>query len=266
MKTSMILLALAFVLAACGQEPAAVDEAVVEATPHEPEVSIYAVSVANPERLDGDYARDAGRKPEQVLELFGFGQGMTVLDMFSGGGYYSELISHVVGPQGTVVAHSNKAYLNFVGEEFTARHADGRLVNVDVLMAENNELSLNEGEFDAIMLALSFHDLYYIDPESGWPKIDESKLLAELHKGLKDDGFIAIVDHYAEAGAPEETGTTVHRIDRAIVVATMEAAGFVSDMESDLLRNPDDDPSKGVFTPELRGKTDRFIMRFKKSQ
>lgn len=265
MKTSTILLAISFVLAACSQEPAAVEEAVVEATPQESEVSIYAAAVANPDRLEGDYERDAGRKPEQVLELFGFGQGMTVLDMFSGGGYYSELISHVVGPEGAVIAHSNKAYLNFVGEEFTARHADGRLANVEVLMAENNELSLNEGEFDAIMLALSFHDLYYDDPESGWPKIDESKLLAELHKGLKDDGFIAIVDHYAAAGAATESGNSVHRIDRPVVVNAMEAAGFVSDLESDLLRNPDDDPSIGVFNPEVRGKTDRFVMRFRKA-
>jgi len=89
--------------------------------------------------------------------------------------------------EGAVVAHSNKAYLNFVGEEFTARHADGRLANVEFLIAENNELSLNEGGFDAIMLALSFHDMYF------------------------------------------------------------------------------DDPSIGVFNPEVRGKTDRFVMRFRKA-
>ena len=188
-----------------------------------------------------------------------------MLDMFSGGGYYSEVIARVVGGDGRVVAHSNEAYLNFVGEEFTARHADGRLPNVDVLMAENNELRLNEAEFDAIMLALSFHDLYFDNPEQGWPKIDGPKLLAELHEGLKDDGFLAIIDHYAEAGTPTESGNTVHRIDPAIVVAAMEAAGFVSDLESDLLRNPDDDPGKSVFDPEIRDKTDRFIIRFRKA-
>jgi len=265
MKTTTILLASAFVLVACSQESAPVDEAVAAVTPQEPEVSIYDAATASPERLAGDYDRDAGRKPAEVLELFGFEQDMTVLDMFSGGGYYSEVIAHVVGPQGRVVAHSNEAYLNFVGEEFTARHANGRLANVEILMAENNELQLNEGEYDAIMLALSFHDMYFDSPEQNWLKIDVQKLLAELHKGLKDDGFIAVVDHYAETGAPPESGNTVHRLDPTIVVAAMEAAGFVSDLESDLLRNPDDDHSKSVFDPELRGKTDRYIIRYRKA-
>ena len=66
----------------------------------------------------------------------------------------------------------------------------------------------------------------------------------------------------AESGAPSETGTTVHRIDPAIVIADMQAAGFVLHSESDILRNRNDDLNKIVFAPELRGKTDRFVMRF----
>ncbi len=265
MKVKMSILALVAVFAACSQEPASDEAPQMELESIATDITIYADAIAAPGRLEGDYERDAGRKPDQVLELFEFLPGQTVLDMFSGGGYYSEVIARVVGDEGRVVAHSNEAYLNFVGEEFTARHADGRLPNVEILMAENNELQLNEGEFDVIMLALSFHDLYFDNPKQGWPKIDAPKLLAELHKGLKDDGFLAIIDHYAEAGTPTESGNTVHRIDPAIVVAAMEAAGFVSDLESDLLRNPDDDPGKSVFDPEIRGKTDRFIIRFRKA-
>ena len=82
---------------------------------------------------------------------------------------------------------------------------------------------------------------------------------------FKDDGFIAIVDHYAAEGASSDSGATVHRIDPAIVIADMEAAGFICDAESDLLRNPTDDPSISVFAPEIRGKTDRFLMRFIKA-
>ena len=60
-----------------------------------------------------------------------------------------------------------------------------------------------------------------------------------------------------------ETGGTLHRIDPAIVIEDMTAAGFELEGQSDLLRNPDDDHSKSVFDPELRGKTDRFVMRFR---
>ena len=207
MKTKSTLLALILVLAACSPEPAS-DESTSAAV----EPVNFAAALAVPTRLEGDYARDAGRKPDQVLEFLGIDRGMTVLDLFSGGGYYTEILSHVVGVNGHVVAHSNEAYLGFVGDEFALRHAEGRLSNVDVLMAENNELRLNESEFDAILLVLSYHDMYFANPKNGWDKIDVPQLLAELHKGLKDDGFIGIVDHYAEAGAPRETGGTVHRM------------------------------------------------------
>lgn len=229
-------------------------------------VSIYATAVASAARPDSDRARDAGRKPAEVLEFFGIQPGMIVLDMFTGGGYYAEIIAGVVGDHGKVVAHSNKAYLNFVGDAFEERFGSGRLTNVEVLMAENNELSLEADTFDAIMLVLSFHDLYHEDPENGWERIDGPAFLAELKKALKPGGIVGIVDHYAEAGAPGETGDTVHRIDPAIVVTDMEAAGFALVAQSDMLRNPDDDLNKIVFAPELRGKTDRFVMRFQKAE
>jgi predicted methyltransferase len=89
-------------------------------------------------------------------------------------------------------------------------------------------------------------------------------MLAELHKALKPGGILGIVDHYAEAGAPRETGGTLHRIDPGIVIADLTGAGFELEEKSDELRNMNDDYSKTVFDPELRGKTDRFILRFRK--
>jgi predicted methyltransferase len=265
MKTKFMLLSFALLLTACGQEQATSETPVAANTTAESATSIYADAVASTSRLAGDYARDAGRKPAQVLEFLGLERGMTVLDMFSGGGYYTELVASVVGDEGHVVSHSNKAYLNFVGEEFKQRHGEDRLPNVAVLMAENNELSLDAEEFDAILLVLAYHDTYYADAENGWAPIDLPKLLAELNKGLKPDGFIGIVDHYAAPGTAHESGGTVHRIDPAIVIADMEAAGFTCETESDLLRNLNDDYGKNVFDPEVRGKTDRFILRFRKT-
>ena len=269
----MSVLAITFV-SGCGQQSAtpmdteseaaaATEPMMDESTASEPGVSIYDAAVASDARPESDRARDAGRKPAAVLEFLGIKPGMTVLDMFTGGGYYAEIIAGVVGDEGKVVAQSNQAYLGFVGDEFEERFGSGRLANVEVLMAENNELSLEADTFDAVMLVLSFHDLYHSDPENSWAQIDLPAFLAELRKGLKPGGCVAIIDHYAEAGASAETGGTVHRIDPAIVIADMEAAGFVLDGQSDLLRNPEDDLTKIVFAPELRGKTDRFIMLFK---
>lgn len=259
---------LALILSACGQRaddqqtaaPAAKETSAAPAT------SIYEDAVANDARPEADRARDAGRKPAEVLKFLGITPGMTVLDMFSGGGYYTEILSYTVGDSGRVIAQSNEAYLQFVGDEFEERYLGGRLSNAQVLMAENNELKLEAESLDAILLVLSFHDLFYAAPEQGWPAIDIAAFLAELYSGLRTGGVVGIIDHYAAEGAPSDTGGTTHRIDPAIVIAMMAEAGFELDAQSDMLRNPDDDYEKVVFDPEVRGKTDRFVMRFRKPE
>jgi predicted methyltransferase len=239
-------------------EPAVVESA--------PDPSIYATAIGNSSRSERDLERDPGRKPDGVLEFFGIEPDMTVLDMFSGGGYYTELVARVVGPEGRVVAHTNEAYAQFVGDEATERYADNRLPNVQILQAENNELSVPAEEFDAVLLVLSFHDFFYVDPENGWPKIDAPQLLAELYQSMKPGAVLGVVDHYAEAGSPRETGSTLHRIDPELVITDLTGAGFVLDGKSELLRNADDDYSKNMADPSVRGKTDRFVFRFRKPE
>ena len=248
-------------LAGCEQAPTPASDSAAM-----PGGSVIEQAVANAGRTEADKARDATRKPAEVLEFFGIQPGMTVLDMFSGGGYYAEILSHVVGPEGKVYAHSNAAYAQFVGEEATTRYANNRLGNVEVLMAENNELELPAETFDAIMMVLAYHDIYYVDPQNGWPRIDGPKLITEFYDGLKPGGILAVIDHYAAPGAPRETGNTLHRIDPDIVVAELEAAGFVLEDKSEVLRNMNDDLSLSMSAPEVRGKTDRFVFRFRKPE
>ncbi len=258
---------LAFTLiSGCQQEAPATAVAEPESMVAEsatPSMSIYEAALANDSRPEADRESDAGRNPAEVLEFVGIEPGMTVLDMFSGGGWYAEIMAHVVGVDGAVIAHSNNAYKNFVGEALEERFGTGRVPQVEILMAENNHLALDENTLDAIMLAQSFHDMYHVDIEGGWELLDGPAFLAELKKGLRPGGVVAVVDHRAMTGAPPETGDSLHRIDPALVIANMEAAGFVLDGQSDILRNPDDDLSQTVFAPGIRGKTDRFVMRFK---
>ena len=264
MNRIIAALLLALVTISCGQQ--ASEPVSEKAIDNRIDPAIYAEALANPSRPEADRGRDAGRQPSAVLEYFQIAPGMAVLDMFSGGGYYTEIIASAVGTEGRVVAHSNKAYLKFVGDEFAARHAAGRLANVDVLMAENNELELDENQFDAVMMILSYHDTYWVAPERGWPEIDRPNLLAEIMGAMIPGAVLAVIDHQAEPGSGGETGGTLHRINRAVVVADFEQAGFVLDDESDLLRNPEDDYSKIVFDPTINGKTDRFILKFRKPE
>ena len=256
MKQTITIIALLGLLASCGDSE----------LPVENNSLIYEQAAANEGRTEADRARDAGRKPAEVLEFFGIQPGMTVLDMYSGGGYYTEMLSHIVGPEGSVIAHSNQAYAGFVGEEATNRYANNRLGNVEILMAENNELALPNASFDAIMMVLAYHDIYYVDPDNGWPEIDGPRFVETLYNGLRPGGILAVVDHYAAPGSPSETGNTLHRIDPDIVTAELEAAGFVLEAKSDVLRNMDDDHSVNMGAPEVRGKTDRFVFRFRKPE
>ena len=275
MKKIIALLTLVFVfvfvVAGCGRpaseaEPAASDPAPAAAAVVEAHVSPYAAAVASETRPEADHASDAGRNPEAVLEFFGIQPGDVVLEMWAGGGYYTELLAHVVGESGKVVAHANTPILSFAGDAHTERHADNRLLNAEILLAENNELALEADSFDAATIILNYHDLYWSSEEYGWVQIDVPAFLAELYKGIKPGGTLGIVDHQAASGSPADTGNTLHRIDSAIVIAELEGAGFVLEGESNALANAEDDHTTSVFDPEIRGKTDRYVLRFRKPE
>lgn len=220
-------------------------------------------ALSSPDRLQRDKVRDADRKPAEVLAFLGVAPGIRVFDLLSGGGYYSELLAHAVGPVGRVVQHNNAAYIPFAKDELAERFQNGRLTQVERVITEIPDLDLGENTYDMILFSLGYHDLYFED--DNWPSIDRHKLLTTLFRGLKPDGVIGIIDHKALPGAPPgQSGQDLHRIDPTVVVKEMEAVGFVLDGEADILANPKDDKTISVFATSIRGRTDRFLMRFKK--
>jgi predicted methyltransferase len=72
---------------------------------------------------------------------------------------------------------------------------------------------------------------------------------------------LGLIDH---AGNPGADNANLHRIDESLVVASAKAAGFEVEARGEMLRNPSDDRSKNVFDPEIRGQTDRFVLRLRK--
>ncbi|MDP2323875.1 MAG: methyltransferase domain-containing protein [Gammaproteobacteria bacterium] len=221
-------------------------------------------ALANSARPAADRVRDKPRQSAAVLRFFRIAPGMSVLDLYSGGGYYTELLSYIVGSSGKVVGHNNTPYLAFAREDLAGRYTPGRLPNVERLLAENNELVLPAARFDAVLMTNVYHDVYYVDEKAGWPRIDGPKLLAVLFQSLKPGGVIGVVDHAALPGAPPETGGTLHRIDPGLLKRDFAAAGFVLDGESDALINPTDDRTKSAFDPSVQGRTDQVVMRFRK--
>lgn len=219
-------------------------------------------AVSNPARSSADQERDKTSRPELVLQFFGVQPGMQVLDLFSGGGYYSELLSYVVGPEGRVIAHTNKAYESLSGEEALARLKDKRLANVSRQITEIDNLGLEKASLDMVLMVLTYHDIYYTG--DSWPKVDREKFFSQIRESLKPGGILAVVDHSAVVGTGSSAAQELHRIDEVFAKQDIESAGFVFDGASEALRNPDDARTIDVFNAAIRRNTDRFIYRFVK--
>lgn len=219
-----------------------------------------AAAIADVHRGDADRALDESRKPADVLAFAGFKPGQTVADWGAGGGYYSRLIADVVGPKGRVYAILTPA--------FTKKEAWDKLTrdytNVLPMMLPVKAQTLAPASLDAIFAHLEYHDLYFASEKYDLPPRDVDAVLRNWFAAVKPGGSVVIVDHVGPAGDPRDVVEKFHRIDPARVRTDLERAGFVFEAESDVLRRNEDPHDVGVFDPSVRGKTDRFTMRFRR--
>jgi predicted methyltransferase len=229
------------------------------------DTKIYDAAVANPARSKEDRERDAREHPAAVMAFAGLKPGMKVADVFGGGGYYSELISYVVGPNGTVLLVNNKPYEDYAAKELKAHLAGDRLPNVKHSVVDPKDLKLGKKDLDQVWIVMSYHDLYYSDPKNGWDTIDADNFVDQIHAALKPGGAFLIVDHAARAGAGKSVAQELHRIEESFARSDIERHGFEFVGHFDELRNPRDDPDKEVFNPLVRNKTDRFVHLYRKS-
>ena len=92
-------------------------------------------------------------------------------------------------------------------------------------------------------------------------------MLADMYAALKPGGVLGIIDHVAAAGGPVvDTATNLHRIDPDVLRKEIQAAGFVLDAESNMLRNATDNHAVPMYAEAVRGKTDRIVIRFRKPE
>lgn len=217
-------------------------------------------AVAHPDRPAAERARDEMRKPYDVILFSGIRPGDTVLDLNSGDGYYSEILSHFVGDEGKVYAHNGSVYWAFMKKTVPPRFAE-RLGNVEPLNVESEAVDLPAESVDVAMSVLAYHD-YFMSHDARPTPEDMPAILASIYAALKPGGAYVVIDHEGAAGTGAELGDKLHRINSEFVKKQVLAAGFKFAEESNLLANPDDDNSQSPFSPEIRGKTNRFIMKF----
>lgn len=216
-------------------------------------------AIASPDRPAADRTRDAASRPAEVLRFFGVPEAGVAIDLFGGGGYYSEILSRAMGPDATVYLHNNQAYLNFAGEALEARLANGRLPGVVRYDRELDAIDLADDSVDLVLMVMTYHDLYY--KTDGWD-LDPDAFFVMVKRILKPDGVLAIVDHVAAAGTGKASAQDLHRIDPAFALEDVSSRGFRLVAASDLLRNPNDPLDVSVFDASIRGKTSKFLMKF----
>ena len=225
---------------------------------------LYSDAVAHEGRPAADITRDATDHPAEVLRLARIRRGMTVGDFLAGDGYYSQLLSYIVGPRGHVYLLNNDAYDKWTDNQWQGRLSGGRLPNVEHRVVELPYLGLPAHSLDAMVLIKVYHDLYWQPQRGPWPKLDPDAVLAEIARVLRSGGTLLLVDHSAKPGSGSAAAGTLHRIDEQYARSDFEKHGFRLVAKSELLRRSDDPRDMITYKGEMLGKTDRFVMVFRK--
>ena len=217
--------------------------------------------LADPLRSADMRKLDEGRLPAQVLAFAGVKPGQAVLDFMAGGGYYSLLLARAVGPKGMVLAANTAGENDAKAWEPFA----GKIPQLHVMVMEIPAMQFAPRSLDLIFTNLNYHDLYWESEKYHFARVEVPKVLAGWFTAVKPGGHVVIIDHAGPAGGdPREVADRLHRIDPERVKADMATAGFVFEAESSVLRRSEDDHSKQVFDAAVRGKTDRFMLKFRR--
>jgi predicted methyltransferase len=209
-----------------------------------------------------DVELDASRRGPEIMQFIGVKSGDHVIDLIPSSGYWTRLFADLVGPEGRVDGLWPNSY------------AQADYKNVSAYLAMSQRQGLNhvrtyiepaaiirlDAPADIVFTSLNYHDY----PDAFIGPVSPETLNRQVFDSLRPGGLYIVIDHAGAPGSGMTQIATLHRIEPQLVREQIEAAGFVFEAESHLLRNPDDDHTLSVFDEKIRGKTDRFIYKFRK--
>ena len=218
-------------------------------------------AVADPARPQADKDRDANRKPADMVAFGEVRPGDKVGELVPGGGYMTRILSKAVGPTGKIYAFASQPVQREGQPPPAAPLAAvvgdaANYGNVQVIITNYATLPSPE-PLDLVWTSQNYHDLH-----NPGRNLDINAANKAVLAALKPGGLYIVLDHQIAKG--QEFSAENHRIDEAKVKAEVLAAGFEFVGASTVLRNPADDGTKTIFDPSIRGKTDQFILKFKK--
>ena len=172
-----------------------------------------------------------------------------VADLLAGRGYYSVILSQVVGDEGVVYSTNTKER-----EDWSDRFKKPPFTNVRTLVGPVDKVALpQDGSLDFAWTHLNYHDL---------PRPARMGMNKLVFAALKKGGVYGVADHSAREGSGDADVSTLHRIDKQLVIKEVTEAGFKLAGEGKMLSRPDD--KRDFNVNKVRNQDDRFVLKFVK--
>ncbi len=240
--------------------------------------SLDAVLAAQPGKVQ---ARYSARHPQETVELFGITAGMTVIEAFPGGGWYTDILIPLLGPEGQLIGadYASDMYpkFNFYSDDYLAAKQTWATTWTESAVRRSGQDGARIGAFqfgsmtadvdgkvDAVLLIRALHNLARFENDGGYLSI----ALKEIYRALKPGGTIGVVQHVASEDASDEwaNGSNGY-LKKSRVLAIMKNVGFEFVAESEVNVNPADQPTDSDFVwrlpPALATSKDDATMRAK---
>jgi predicted methyltransferase len=270
-RLTAVVLGLA--LTGCAPSPKAV--AAAEAALHAD--TAIAAAVDSPTRSEANRARDAWRHPRETLGFFGVEPDDTIVEIWPGGGWYTEILAPLVRERGTYYAAGNGGVLGgarALAAKDPAAFGHVRYAAFPAGVAAAIEPTVPDGTADVVLTFRNVHN--WIMPAEPFGEEAFRQMFAMLRPG----GTLGVVEHRLPEGADPAREKTSGYIKVSTVRRMAEAAGFRLAASSEINANPADtkDHPNGVWSlpPSLRskevgrerflaiGESDRMTLKFVK--
>ena len=202
-------------------------------------------------------ARDANRKPGEVLEFFGLEDDMKVLEMSPATGYWSKFVGPTLCENGGELIFSVGVSDDFKNDVMSLDGLEcSSAINNDITLRNLPEFSFDDSQFDMVLTFWNPHN----------PSVEGRKNLNEaVFSALKSGGIYGVVDHTRRHLEPtSREAQNGRRLDPVLIIKEMIDVGFEFVDFSPMHYHPEDNLSQEVGTPGVRGNTDRFTMSFRK--
>ena len=214
-------------------------------------------AVADPARPQTDRDLDALRLPAETIAFAGVRPGMIVGELFPGSGYFTRLLTDVVGAKGKIYATENAKWVDAAVHKALA--AEPGRGNLTLKSAPFGEFDFPE-KIDVLWITQNYHDLHI----AKYGSVDIAAFNRHVFDALKPGGIYFILDHQANPGTTSDKIATLHRIEKAQIIREVTAAGFTLAGESDVLHRSADDHAKSIFDASVKGHTDQYLLKFQK--